>query len=74
MLKIKNYGRDEYFECIDDLANALSQNHKGRHVSIVYSLPSGILKTLFVSVDSEGTVRECYGNESVVDLSLIPIN
>ena len=71
MFTIKNFGNDESFKCIDDLKDTLYQKYKGKHVSVVYPTASGILRTLFVSVDDDGTVRESYGENAVVDFNQI---
>lgn len=71
-LKIKDYGRDRKFRSIDELQSTLSEQYKGRHVSIVYPTnPNGLLRTVFVSVDSAGGINETYGNQSPVDFNAI---
>ncbi|MCW4948759.1 hypothetical protein M7806_24855 [Enterobacter hormaechei subsp. xiangfangensis] len=43
-----------------------------QHVSIVYpAKPSGLLRTVFVSVDDAGGVNRTYGDQSPVDFSAI---
>ncbi|EAB9607595.1 MULTISPECIES: hypothetical protein [Gammaproteobacteria] len=71
-LKIKDYGRDRKFRSVDELQSTLSEQYKGRHVSIVYPTnPNGLLRTVFVSVDSAGGINETYGNQSPVDFNAI---
>ncbi|MDA1379369.1 hypothetical protein PCI56_05130 [Plesiomonas shigelloides subsp. oncorhynchi] len=44
-LKIKDYGRDRKFRSVDELQSTLSEQYKGRHVSIVYPTnPNGLLE------------------------------
>ncbi|MBP4004292.1 hypothetical protein [Escherichia coli] len=71
-LKIKDYGRDRKFRSVDELQSTLSEQYKGRHVSIVYPTnPNGLLRTVFVSVDYAGGINETYGNQSPVDFNAI---
>lgn len=56
----------------EELEQALVEGFVLKHVSITYpSKPSGLLKTLFVSVDERGTIRHTYGDQSRVNFRLI---
>ncbi|WP_417652136.1 hypothetical protein [Citrobacter freundii] len=60
-IKIKDFGRDRKFRSVDELQSTLSEQYKGQHVSIVYpAKPSGLLRTVFVSVDDAGGVNRTY--------------
>jgi hypothetical protein len=65
MLKIKAFGQDRQFLTVKALQSALSHEYKGRHVSIIYATkPSGLLKTIFISVGEDGAVNQTYGEEA----------
>jgi len=50
----------------------LSEQYKGQHVSIVYQTkPSGLTRTVFVSVDDAGGVNRSYGDQASVDFAAI---
>ncbi len=71
-IKIKDFGRDRLYPTVNDLKKALSEQYKGQHVSIVYQTkPSGLTRTVFVSVDDAGGVNQTYGDQSPVDFSAI---
>lgn len=71
-IKIKDFGRDRLFPTVNDLKKALSEQYKGQHVSIVYQTkPSGLTRTVFVSVDDAGGVNSSYGDQASVDFAAI---
>lgn len=71
-IKIKNFGNDRLFRSVDELREALETDFKGKDTSIVFrSKPSGLLCTVFVSVDESGVVRESYGEQPEIDFGRI---
>lgn len=71
-LKVKNFGKDETFSSVRELKAALSKNYRDMHVTIVYpTKPNGLLRTVFVSVNNTGEIRETYGDKDTVDFDLI---
>lgn len=71
-IRIKDFGRDLKCSSVVELQSTLSKHYKSQHVSIVYpAKPSGLLRTIFVSVDDTGGVNETYGDQSPVDFSAI---
>jgi hypothetical protein len=71
-LKIKNFGNDKEYESVDELRAALSDEYRGTHVSVVYPVkPTGMLRTVYVSVCDAGTVSETYGEGEPLDFTRI---
>lgn len=67
-IKVKNFGNDESFRDFSELQQSLSEHYKGKHVSIVFPMkPSGLMKTVFVSISEDGQVRKSYGSEALID-------
>jgi hypothetical protein len=71
-LKIKNFGKDRSFSSVSELKGVLSSEYRGDHVSLVYpTRPHGLLRTVYVSVDQAGDIRETYGEQAIVDFQKI---
>lgn len=71
-LKIKNFGKDRTFSSVSELKEVLSSEYRDDHVSIVYpTKPHGLLRTVYVSVDQTGVIRETYGEQAIVDFQKI---
>lgn len=70
-LKIKDFGCDKLFQSVDELKGVLSEQYKGKHVTIVYPLKSGIHRMLLVSINAEGCVNETYGQQRLIDFAAI---
>ncbi|ACK48981.1 hypothetical protein A1L58_22115 [Shewanella baltica] len=62
---IKNFGNDTQCLSLDELTRALSQNYRNKHVSIMWSLPSGIISTVYVSVAADGGISDCYTHHAL---------
>lgn len=72
MLKLKVAGRDLELASVSLLASYLAENCKGMHVSIIYkSKPSGMLKSVFLSISESGLICESYGEQRAFDVSTI---
>lgn len=71
-LKIKNFGKDRTFSLVSELKEVLSSEYRGSHVTLVYpTRPQGLLRTVYVSVDQAGDIRETYGEQAIVDFQKI---
>ncbi|MEM6187689.1 MULTISPECIES: hypothetical protein [Shewanella] len=62
---IKNFGNDTQCLSVDELTRALSQNYRNKHVSIMWSLPSGITSTVYVSVEADGEISDSYTHHAL---------
>jgi hypothetical protein len=71
MIKIKDFGKDKVVGSVSELKDALSNEYKSQHISIVYKLPSGITRQAYISVTNEGEVKETYGAKGPVDFEKI---
>lgn len=71
LITIKDFGRDREFDSFEEFEIVLIKDYKEKHVTIVYPLPSGILRTTYVSIDKSGSVRRAYGDQSRFDFSEI---
>lgn len=71
-IKVKNFGKDQTFSSISELKATLAEKYRDMHVSIVYpAKPSGLLRTVYVSINDAGEVRETYGDKDTVDFDHI---
>lgn len=62
MLKIQSSDREEEFKSIAELRVALEDRYRECHVSIQYSSkPIGLVRTIYVSVESDGAVVNTFG-------------
>ena len=63
VITLKDGGARSNFTSPKNLANALSALYRGKHVSLVETLPSGILVTYFISV-KEDNIVDTYTGEA----------
>lgn len=62
MFQVRNFGNDASCGSIEELRSVLVERYTGMSVSIAFpSAKTGIKKTLFVDVDSNGNLCESYG-------------
>ncbi|EHC04181.1 hypothetical protein Sbal625DRAFT_4141 [Shewanella baltica OS625] len=64
-VKVKNFGNDVLCHSLAELSNLLRKDYKGMHVSIVDSLPSGIMSLMFVSVNTDGMLFDTYTHKAI---------
>ncbi|MCU8005495.1 hypothetical protein [Shewanella sp. SM96] len=62
---IKDFGNDTLCLSLNELLSALSQQYRNKHVSIMWSLPSGIKSTVYVSVDTDGAIFDTYTHDAL---------
>lgn len=66
MHTIKNFGNDHEFSDLDELWRCLVSDYCGKSVAVHVNTDSGIIRPVFVDVDSAGTVNESYGSRRVI--------
>lgn len=72
MLKIKSPDREEEFKSLAELRVALEDRYRERHVSIKYSSkPHGLMREIYVSVESDGAVVNTFGSKDFVEFKKI---
>jgi len=69
-VRVRELGReDRFFSSTREATNYLTTERRNNHVSICYTNPStGLLRTLFVSIDQDGQLFETYGKKAPVAL------
>tara|TARA_Y100000588_G_C13481676_1_gene597067 strand:+ start:271 stop:513 length:243 start_codon:yes stop_codon:yes gene_type:complete len=71
-IQIKNFGNDRFCASLEELKSVLSNEFRDQHVSVIYrSRKTGLLKTLFVSVEQSGVIRESYSQQAEVNFDQI---
>lgn len=64
--KIRNGFEEIYCADADEAMCKLSGSCRDRHVSVHYKTKSGIILTLYVSVDSDGVTRDTYTGDVIL--------
>ncbi len=73
--KIKNFAEVQSFDSVEEIETALRSQYRGMHISISYaSQKTGLLCSIFVSVNNDGAVFYTYGDESEVDFKKINLS
>ena len=68
MYRIRAFGDDRTCSSITELQEALATHYRARSVSVMYHVaPYGLRRCLFVDVLPDGSIRESYGEQRLVD-------
>lgn len=71
MFRVREMGcKDREFETAQMVFDYLATLRK-THISVLRTLPDGLKRVFFLSIDSLGTIRKSYGSEELVDVGYI---
>jgi len=61
-VQVKCFGNNKTVENVDSLLALLKSDYKSDHISIIETLPSGIKRPHYISVDAQGCPSYTYKN------------